>query len=500
MRHTVVISDIHLSEVERGGGLWMRYRQRPFLPDGELSAMLAALRERVRGEELTLVLNGDIFDLDAPRVIGEQSVFHDLPRTPEHTVPALAAILDDHPVFLAALGHVLADGHRVVVIAGNHDIGLALPEARELIAERLVEAARLAEEARGAPAKAGAPVHERITFRAWFFKTPDGILIEHGHQYDRFCSYRYPMTPFAERPREIPPTMGSLGTRLLIARLGYFNPHDERSLARSTLGYALHWARYYLLSRRSIALTWLAGTLHVFVTLARRREPSCRARRRKDLAAAARETGAPLLALARHARLFARPIGDRLAEVARELWVDRVAVAAASLFFCALCAILFGRSYAWLGLSTPLFVIAYGFAAPQSTVRASYLNVGRVMREIRRIHRACAVVFGHSHVPDGTWEDDRFAGNPGSWSAITDRDHEAGYERHVVWLKSNAEALCGGLYEWKNGSFEPRTAREIEEGPREAPVLSTLTSPKREEGPRAADGHAACTPVQTAEA
>src|SRR5262245_26041511 len=57
MRHTVVISDIHLSEVERRSGPWMRYRQRPFAPDEQIAAMLGAVLEAVHpNSELTVVL------------------------------------------------------------------------------------------------------------------------------------------------------------------------------------------------------------------------------------------------------------------------------------------------------------------------------------------------------------------------------------------------------------------------------------------------------------
>jgi hypothetical protein len=101
MHHTVVLSDIHLCEVERSNGLWMRYRQEAYSPDRLIAQMLGELRERVKGESLTLVLDGDVFDLDAPRVVGNQSVFHDLPRTAEHAVPMIRAILDDHPIFVA---------------------------------------------------------------------------------------------------------------------------------------------------------------------------------------------------------------------------------------------------------------------------------------------------------------------------------------------------------------------------------------------------------------
>ena len=101
MRHTVVISDIHLCEVERTSGLWMRYRQAAFSPDRELADMIAELRRQVRGDTLTFVLNGDVFDFDAPRVIGEESVFHDLPRTAENAVTTMGAILDDHPIVVS---------------------------------------------------------------------------------------------------------------------------------------------------------------------------------------------------------------------------------------------------------------------------------------------------------------------------------------------------------------------------------------------------------------
>src|ERR1700679_1553033 len=124
MRHTVSLSDIHLCEVERTDGLWMRYRQAQFSPDNDLAAMLDTVLRKVSAgqDELCLVLNGDIFDFDAPRVVEGESVFHDLPRTAEHAVPAIAAILDDHPVFVAALGRVLADGHEIVFVSGNHDV------------------------------------------------------------------------------------------------------------------------------------------------------------------------------------------------------------------------------------------------------------------------------------------------------------------------------------------------------------------------------------------
>src|SRR5690349_10738664 len=135
MRHTVVLSDIHLAEAEPGTGLWMRYRQKDVSPDREIAGMLDELLRQVRGHALTLILNGDIFDFDAPRVINQESVFHDLPRDAQNAVPMVKSILDDHPIVIEALGRVVLEGHSIVLISGNHDVQLTLPEVRRVVAE-----------------------------------------------------------------------------------------------------------------------------------------------------------------------------------------------------------------------------------------------------------------------------------------------------------------------------------------------------------------------------
>lgn len=454
MAHTVVISDIHLCEVERTNGLWMRYRQAAFSPDSELAAMIAELRRQVRGEPLTFVLNGDVFDFDAPRVIDEESVFHDLPRTAENAVTMMGAILDDHPIVIDALGQLLAEGHTVVFISGNHDVQLTLPAVRALLTSRLVAAAS----ANSVRSDEGdEALRARVAYRAWFHKTDDGIVIEHGNQYDAFCSYRYPMAPFGRDTREIQPTMGSLATRNLISRMGYFNPHVDSSFMLSAPGYLLHWARYYLFSRRSLALAWMHGAVRTLLELLRVRDPGTRVRRRENIATAAKETGAPLGRVARHARLAQGPAEDRLDLVIRELWVDRAALLSAVVlvglvwFMVASGPLLAGMALA------PMLFVGYEFFVPKTPLDATWRAVQRAARKVADIHRAKAVVFGHTHQPEGVWNGGVFLGNTGSWSAAfkdlacTQPLFEA---RPVIWLKSNAaKQISGGLATWKDGRF-----------------------------------------------
>ncbi len=454
MRHVVVVSDLHLCELEPGSGLWMRYRQAAASPDGELVAMIDRLRAEVRGDALELVLNGDVFDFDAPRVLGGRSVFHDQPRDAAHSAPMLAAILHDHAPFVDAIGRVVADGHTVVFIAGNHDLAIGLPEVRAVLTDRVVRAA-----ARAGATASDEALAARVLHRAWFHRTPDGVVVEHGNQYDAYCSVRHPMAPFRGDRPELQPTLGSLAARHLVGRMGFFNPNVETSYMLSGLGYVAHWARHYLISRHSIAVPWLVGALKSFAILCLAREPASRARREADLAAAARETGATPREVARHARLFAPPAGAVLARVARELWLDRLAVVAfAGATGVAIAAVAGLPALVGAALA-PAALIAYQLAIPKAPLETNWRRVRRAARSVAKVHRARAVVFGHTHTAEGAWDGGVFFGNTGSWSAAyADLECTKPLEdqRPVVWLSSGADgSISGGLVAFRRGQFGP---------------------------------------------
>ncbi|APR76482.1 Hypothetical protein A7982_01829 [Minicystis rosea] len=451
-----MLSDVHLCEAERESGLWMRYRQPACSPSPEIAAMLAQLRRRVRGDTLCLVLNGDVFDFDAPRVVDDVSVFHDHPRDAAHATAALGAILDDHPAFVRALGELLADGHTIVFVSGNHDVQLTLPEVRALLADRLADAglSALGGPRTGATAAARAAMRDRVLFRAWFHRTGDGIVVEHGHQYDSYCAHRHPALPFGRDGQTIQPTLGSLVARHLAARMGYFNPHVDGSYELSALGYILHWARFYALTRRSLIGAWAIGAVRTVLGVARARLPETRARRRANLLRAARETGAPLLAVARHARLFAAPVEDRIHLALRVLWLDRVAVAALAIVAAIIG--LWGAKGAFAAaIAAPILFVTYELLAPKEPLDAVWKRVQRAARRVASIHRARAVVFGHTHRAEEAWDDGVFYGNSGSWSAAY-RDLECTQPleaaRPFIWLRSDASGLLrGGLARWQGG-------------------------------------------------
>jgi hypothetical protein len=275
------------------------------------------------------------------------------------------------------------------------------------------------------------------------------------------------MAPYLDDAREIVPTIGSIGTRVLVARLGYFNPHVDRSFNRTKAGYAWHWIRYYLFTRRSLLAVWLYGITCIMTRIVRARQRPSRGAVRHNIITCVRETGARLLATARHARLL-EPPADSPSGIARDLWVDRVFVVFGSMILGIVLAIAQGLPWGlvWLLLPFAAFPL-YNRVAPRPRLTESWERVTNVMHRLAQVHRARAVVFGHTHHPSGQWNNGVFYGNSGSWSAAVSTEHGELLveERPLVWLTTNERGdISGGLYVWKYGVFEERAVRGEYEG------------------------------------
>lgn len=465
MRHTLVISDVHLCEGVPGNDLWMRWRQEPYFPDDEFGALIDAVLAEVgsSGDTVELVFNGDLFDFDAGRVIDGKAQFEDLPRIEPVAVDQIDRILLDHPGYVGALGRLLRAGHQVVFVNGNHDPQIGFPAVRERLRKRLAEAA-------------GSETYgEHVQFRAWFHQTPDGIHIEHGNQYDTYCAFRYPMTPFLPpergKHREIHATVGSLAFRYLGARLGYMNPHVDDSFLLSLDEYIAHWAKHYLFSDHSLAMTWLRGAFTVVSRVAFRRDPGSPDRAEVDVEAAAHETGCDPDEVRQHRALFAPPAEESLHRVVREFWVDRMVLAGLSTIAIATPIFVRNRTAVSVAVGLPLLFAAYELATPKVTLDDGYENIAKRAEKIAEIYGLRAVIFGHTHVPYGRWTDGVYYGNSGTWSAAyRDLEGAAAEPAHrgkpVIWLRSQGDRLEGGLYRWTRGHLLPdfeRTSTRLDE-------------------------------------
>ncbi len=186
----IVVSDLHLG---RGLDLATKryHRLEAFFYDEDFRAFCrwACADAAARGEPMTFVLNGDVFDLlrIEPEVPPEgthlEKRFGAL-ATPPVAARMVADILAGHPAFVEALADVLAAEHDLVLVCGNHDLELQWPQVQEEVRRALAAALAV----RGA---SGALL--RLCFEPWFHYEPGRIWIEHGCQYDPENAFRFPL-------------------------------------------------------------------------------------------------------------------------------------------------------------------------------------------------------------------------------------------------------------------------------------------------------------------
>lgn len=225
LRELVVVSDLHLGrgfnpQTKRWSGLEAFFYDEDFRAFGEWLCRDAAER-RV---PLTLILNGDSLDLLRIEPEASPDGASGLERRFGRPVsPAVAArivrdILHGHPAFADALATVLAAGHEVIVLPGNHDLELqwepVQEELRRAVADRV--------QSRGARGDAST----RLRFEPWFFHEPGRIWVEHGCQYDPENAFRFPLrrrlsgSPHAETVAERDMPLGNFFQKYLYNAFG----------------------------------------------------------------------------------------------------------------------------------------------------------------------------------------------------------------------------------------------------------------------------------------
>ncbi|HTP25663.1 MAG TPA: hypothetical protein VMK12_08395 [Anaeromyxobacteraceae bacterium] len=222
-RDLIIVSDLHL-----GRGLdkvTKRYhRLEAFFYDEDFRAFCrwACGDAASRGRPLTLILDGDVFDLlrIEPSTTGEgkglERRFGPL-ATPPVAAQMVADVLAGHPVVVEALADVLAAGHQVVLVCGNHDLELQWQEVQHEVRRALHSVLR---ERRAADALGG------LRFEAWFYHEPGRIWVEHGCQYDPENAFQFHLrsrlagSPFVAQVIERDMPLGNFFQRYLYNAFG----------------------------------------------------------------------------------------------------------------------------------------------------------------------------------------------------------------------------------------------------------------------------------------
>lgn len=194
MKDIIVVSDLHLGRGKNP--LTGRYYElEAFFYDEDFFHFCEYLcREAQKsGTGFKLVFNGDTFDLlrldpvPLPEEFEQRASNFAPVLTPSRAAAEVDRILSGHPLFVDAIAHVLASGHEVVMLPGNHDIEVQWNPVHEAIRAKI--AASSSFESKEAANLALA----RLEFRPWFYHEPGRVWIEHGCQYDPENAFRYPL-------------------------------------------------------------------------------------------------------------------------------------------------------------------------------------------------------------------------------------------------------------------------------------------------------------------
>jgi len=234
-----IVSDMHLS-MGRPRGERNYKRLESFFYDAHFARFVDHILQerRRRDRRVTLVLGGDVFDFltvtEVPtRAEAQQRgivVTNALRRvglssTSRHVTWKLERIVEGHPDFFDALGRLLADGNRLVIMAGNHDAELYWSRVRTTLYDAVLDGLERVDPGADPDEAAG-----RIEYRQWFYHEPGRIYFEHGNQYEASNCFRYNLCPEylgrSRRPSgQLDLPVGSMFVRYLYNAVRKRNPY-----------------------------------------------------------------------------------------------------------------------------------------------------------------------------------------------------------------------------------------------------------------------------------
>jgi UDP-2,3-diacylglucosamine pyrophosphatase LpxH len=467
LHNLLVLSDVHL-------GSDLVQHARPDAPargaasqrrDHELVALLNWYRERpVEGKPWRLVIAGDFVDFVGMSVSGnpgeiatqptEEELRHGLGSAVDHTLAKLRRVADHHRAVFAALAEFVAAGNRLVVVRGNHDVDLHWEPVQVAFRELL--------------ASHGAVPADRVEFADWFYYEEGLVYIEHGHQYDDYCSYEHVLHPvLPSDPRRSHPSLSDVLLRHVVrpTRGMLESGHDSAgALDYVRFGIRLGLGGLFTLGRRF-------GTAVVFLIRLWREHFSDAARwvrneheRKMALLAEARQIS--LVKLKALASLQKPPVTRSLLGILAGVMLDRVALALAGL--TTLVWLLVARWTPTLGMALAAATVAIGLTGWLWARARAALNASDSLREraasVAALFPAALVVMGHTHLPEvgRAAEGDATYVNLGAWAEEDTEDGTApplpASRTHLV-IQHGEGRLNAALLRWDGehgpSSFKP---------------------------------------------
>ncbi len=425
----LVISDLHLQEADRNPA------GRLFYFDQEFADFLRHYRLfHVEKRRWKLIIDGDFIEFyhiphqassDDKLLRGATLTETDIKFFPgtewQKSVWKLDLILSSHPQLLLALARFVADGNEIYILRGNHDLEFFWPEVQDHF--RLLVAQHYPVDKSYIEMKVA--VKNSIHFVPWFYLEKDLLYVEHGHQYDPYCSNKNNLCPVLEsNPRQIELALSAFTMRYFVARIHKIDPAAMENVS-SIPKYLIHlisnnWRQVALMPLYYLEM--LVRTLRKVRTASGRgaaanRIEQAEGRFREEIKATSTLSDATLSKLE---ALGSEPVLLSWWRTLKVFYIDLVAAGV-------LLSLLSGRVAAqvpflgsWTG--TVITMVILGAILLEGKRRVGSFNDHRNLRDIARVIRdtvGCRyVVFGHSHDPDAfplSPTGDQWYFNVGTW-------------------------------------------------------------------------------------
>lgn len=416
----LVFSDVHLgSDIQDRAENPCR---RSSAVDRDLVALLDYYRGQTpHGERWRIVIAGDFIDFIGISIgagdasiateLTEEEQAHGLGSAVDHARLKLARVSVRHADVFRALARFIAAGHALSVVHGNHDIELHWDEVkadfRSLLSSHVEAWAREAFEA-------------RIEFHPWFFYRDGVAYIEHGHQYDPFCSTEHIMAPLSPLdPRRVARGFCDVLLRYVVRTTRGMKEHGHETVG--VAHYVAFGVRLGLSGLLRLASNFALAVYEMFRLRRAHLSDAARALRTEHDARVAKLAVATRVGLERLRALLALqtpPITRTVHGILGSVLLDRIGVALVALVALAIVAGFGGLSTTAAYVAVPiaaLWILLHVFLSRRRIVDPAEHMVDRAAH-VARLFPAAFVVMGHTHIAAAVPAGDATYINVGSWA------------------------------------------------------------------------------------
>ncbi|MCB9655545.1 MAG: metallophosphoesterase [Deltaproteobacteria bacterium] len=415
-RRLLIVSDMHLGR-DCNYITGFKHRTRPN-PEFD-QAFIDMLDYYTVGQEQSwrIIFGGDFIDfIEVVVVPGSDSRLHlsfdvtdeekefGLGTEAERVCVKLEETLDYHEAFFRRVARFVAAGGEIVVLRGNHDVELHWKKVQRVFRQRL---SSLAYEGLDLGIDEVIDIRNefqtRISFAPWIYYEATRIYVEHGHQYDAYCSFDsqlYPLSPTNQRRIDTP--LAAFAMRYFVNLLTDFKAHNADVWGtRDYIAWlrARGFAGAFYVAR--MGLSTGVRTLSYAVQMALGfRVRRYREEHEKLLVEEAARLDIPPDKLLTVDMLRHMPVNRNLPELIRLLFLDRILLVAGALLLTFLILLVFDST--WPQLIGVVLTAILALRINSKMAPRRFLLPGpkqaQAAARISEILNVPSIVMGHSHV------------------------------------------------------------------------------------------------------